>query len=163
DLGKIKTIFWRNNIIGFAPALDVPVQLRAAQASSGGESGALQNVVLIGTWYRHDVAIPKGGGTFATGVSVTNPWWHVDGRWFGDDAAECVVGAALAHRLGIAMGQTLEVHTGDRTTRMQVVGIVSTGGQEDDAILAPLAVAQQLSNRPGEYRRLMVSALTKPE
>src|ERR1700739_4797182 len=25
DLGKLKTIFWRNNIVGFAPFLDVPV------------------------------------------------------------------------------------------------------------------------------------------
>src|SRR6201997_1718570 len=25
DLSKLKTIFWRNNIIGFAPALEVPV------------------------------------------------------------------------------------------------------------------------------------------
>src|ERR1700731_147151 len=24
DLGKLKTIFWRNNIVGFAPAMDVP-------------------------------------------------------------------------------------------------------------------------------------------
>src|ERR1700758_1496412 len=27
DLGKLKTIFWRNNIVGFAPFLDVPVSL----------------------------------------------------------------------------------------------------------------------------------------
>lgn len=163
DLGKIKTIFWRNNIIGFAPSLDVPIELRASRASAGGDTSPSQNVVLIGTWYRHDVTIPKGGGTFATGVSATNPWWHVDGRWFDDDAAECVVGSALARREDIAMGQTLEVKAGDRATQLRVVGIVSTGAQEDDALLAPLAVAQQLSNRPGQYRRLLVSALTKPE
>src|SRR3984885_2644836 len=28
ELGKLKTIFWRNNIIGFSPSLDVPVELR---------------------------------------------------------------------------------------------------------------------------------------
>src|ERR1700724_3292746 len=27
DLGKLKTIFWRNNIVGFAPFLDVPVAI----------------------------------------------------------------------------------------------------------------------------------------
>src|ERR1700686_2001639 len=27
DLGKLKTIFWRNNIVGFAPFLDVPVTI----------------------------------------------------------------------------------------------------------------------------------------
>src|SRR5215472_9303031 len=33
DLGKLKTIFWRNNIIGFAPFLDVPVLLRPRNSS----------------------------------------------------------------------------------------------------------------------------------
>ncbi len=162
DLGKLKTIFWRNNIIGFAPSLDVPVELGAAGRSPASGSSAV-SMVLIGTWYRHEVAVPKGGGTFTTGVAATNPWWRVDGRWFGDNAAECVVGAALARRAGITTGQTLEVHSGERTMQLRVVGIAATGGQEDDAILAPLAAAQQLSNRPGQYRHLLVSALTKPE
>src|SRR5580698_5559698 len=35
DLGKLKTIFWRNNIIGFAPFLDVPVTLHRAETQNG--------------------------------------------------------------------------------------------------------------------------------
>jgi putative ABC transport system permease protein len=162
ELGKLKTIFWRNNIIGFAPSLDVPVSLRVA-GSAATSDGSGPSAVLIGTWYRHDVTIPKGGGTFATGVASTSPWWHVDGRWFSDGAAEGVVGAALARRAGIAVGQMLDLRAGDRTVQLRVVGIAATGGQEDDAILAPLAIAQQLADRPGQYRRLLVSALTKPE
>src|SRR3984957_6984874 len=85
DLGKLKTIFWRNNIIGFAPSLDVPVALRmAGSGAASNQQNANANVVLIGTWYRHDVAVPKGGGTFTTGIAATTPWWHVDGRWFDD-------------------------------------------------------------------------------
>jgi len=163
DLGKLKTIFWRNNIIGFAPSLDVPVELGTAGASASNQPSAVANAVLIGTWYRHDVTVPKGGGTFATGIASTSPWWRVEGRWFDDHAAESVVGAALARRAEISIGQTLEVHAGDRAVQLRVVGIAATGGQEDDAVLAPLAVAQQLADRPGEYRRLLVSALTKPE
>src|SRR5271155_4358279 len=30
DLGKLKTIFWRNNVMGFAPFLDVPVTIASA-------------------------------------------------------------------------------------------------------------------------------------
>jgi putative ABC transport system permease protein len=156
ELGKLKTIFWRNNIIGFAPFLDVPVRIAAPGAG-------LQLVTLIGSWYRHDVPIPNAGGTFVTGISATNPGWNVQGRWFGDGAQEFVVGAALARRAGIAVGQNLELRAGDRGAQAQVVGIVSTGGPEDDAILAPLSLAQQLAARPGSYRRLLVSALTKPE
>jgi putative ABC transport system permease protein len=162
DLGKLKTIFWRNNIIGFAPSLDVPISLNAAGGSPA-SGGPVPSAVLIGTWYRHQVTIPKGGGTFTTGVGSTSPWWHVDGRWFNDEAAESVVGAALARRANIAVGQVLELRAGDRTVQLRVVGIAATGGQEDDAVLAPLAIAQQLADRPGQYRRLLVSALTKPE
>src|SRR5579864_4338552 len=56
DLGKIKTIFWRNNIIGFAPSLDVPIELTNARGvGSGANSQSAQNVVLIGTWYHQNV------------------------------------------------------------------------------------------------------------
>jgi len=50
-----------------------------------------------------------------------------------------------------------------RGVPLEIVGVLSTGGPEDDAIVAPLAVAQQLAQKPGMYRRLYVSALTKPE
>src|SRR5712692_5683933 len=46
---------------------------------------------------------------------------------------------------------------------LQVTGILSGGGPEDDAIVAPIAIAEQNADKPGEYRRLYVSALTKPE
>src|SRR6202047_4597813 len=36
ELGKLKTIFWRNNIVGFAPFLDVPVAI-----ASGGSRDSL--------------------------------------------------------------------------------------------------------------------------
>src|SRR5271169_3810286 len=39
DLGKLKTIFWRNNIVGFAPFLDVPVAINSG-ASRDTTSGA---------------------------------------------------------------------------------------------------------------------------
>ncbi len=154
ELGKLKTIFWRNNVIGFAPFLDVPVSLISATPSL--------STTLIGTWYRHNVTVPKGGGTFSTGVASTNPGWRVDGRWFSDDSAEAVVGANLARAAGIKPGQTLEVRRAT-TLQLMVTGIVSTGGQEDNVILAPLDIAHRLSGKPEQYRRLLVSALTKPE
>ena len=176
NLGKLKTIFWRNNVIGFSPFLDVPVEVLPAAAAAGDAAGDASRrgapagartsasvTTLIGTWYSHEVQVPDGGGVFRTGVSTTDPWWRVEGSWFGDGAAECVVGASLARRAGIAVGQTLDVRAGDRTVLLRVVGIASTGGQEDDAVLAPLEIAQRLSERPGQYRRLLVSALTKPE
>ena len=162
ELGKLKTIFWRNNIEGFAPFLDVPVNV-ILPGPNGAKPSSDQKTTLIGTWYRHDVPIPNGGGVFSTGVAATNPYWGIDGRWFGNDANECVVGSALARRDGITAGETVALHTADQSGECVVVGIVSSGGQEDDAVLAPLSLAQRLSHRPGQYRRLLVTALTKPE
>jgi putative ABC transport system permease protein len=45
----------------------------------------------------------------------------------------------------------------------QVTGILSSGDSEDGAILVALPYAQGLARRPGQYRKLYVSALTKPE
>ena len=44
-----------------------------------------------------------------------------------------------------------------------IAGILSTGGPEDDQIVAPLALAQQILGKPGAVRRIYVSAVTKPE
>jgi putative ABC transport system permease protein len=166
DLGKLRTIFWRNNIMGFAPFLDVPVEW-----SVNGRSlpEGVARATLVGTWYRHDVPV-SDGTIFTTGVAVTNPWWRVQGRWFADAAsasggasAECVVGSSLAQRASIKVGDVLTVKSGNRTQTFNVTGIVSTGSREDDSILAPLEFAATLAGQPGRYRRLLVSALTKPE
>ncbi len=156
DLGKLKTIFWRHNILGFTPFLDVPAYVWATGSAT----------TLIGTWYDHEVAVPDGT-TFKTGVSVTHPWWKIQGRWFSDAANECVVGASLAakHPGTIAIGKTIYVAQTEKSSDIRplvVTGIVSTGDAGDDAILVPLSVAQGISNHPGQFRQLFVSALTKP-
>jgi len=46
---------------------------------------------------------------------------------------------------------------------LTVTGILNTGGREDDAIVTSLQQAQDISRQPGVYRKLYVSALTKPE
>ncbi len=159
DLGKLKTIFWRHNILGFTPFLDVPAKLPNDGAKP-------QIATVIGTWYEHEVPVPDGT-TFKTGVSITHPWWKIRGRWFGDGAKECVVGANLAakHPETFAIGKTVDVARDANSTLrfpLVVTGIVSTGDAEDNAVLVPLSVAQDISNHPGQFRQLFVSALTKP-
>ena len=156
DLGKLKTIFWRHNILGFTPFLPVPAYI----SETGGTT------TVIGTWYEHDVRVPDGT-TFRTGAKITHPWWSVRGRWFQDGAKECVVGAQLAARYSgrIAVGKTIYVAEREISSYVMplvVTGIVTTGDAEDNAVLVPLGVAQELSGHPGEVRQLLVSALTKP-
>jgi putative ABC transport system permease protein len=160
DLGKLKMIFWRHNILGFTPLLDVPAQIVPA----GG--GKPEPATLVGTWYDHSVPIPDGTA-FKTGLSVTDPWWKIEGRWFSDEGNECVVGSAFAakHPTTAATGKRLYVAQSDSSAPpvpLLVTGVVSTGDAEDNAILIPLELAQKISGHPGEVRRLLVSALTKP-
>lgn len=175
DLPKIKTVFWHNNIIGLAPILEAPtiVQGQAAppQITSSiihREAPSLFQVNLVGTWVGHVLSLPDGS-TYSTGIEKTNPWWHVDGRWFGESGKECVVGTRLAKRLGLSIGNrltTVEEKKGTdaaSSTELTVVGLLESGGAEDDSVIVPLSVAQEIAEKPGQYRSLYVSALTKPE
>jgi putative ABC transport system permease protein len=164
DLGKLKTIFWRFNIMAFAPILEVPVQAWSPASKNWSTPGVVDRTTLIGTWSDHSVPIPDGT-TYQTGIEKTNPWWHVEGRWFKEGADECLVGTAFARKFGVKPGDVLNVHAKDRGgwKALKVVGLVFTGGAEENAVVAPLAVAQALAETPGNYRRLYVSALTKPE
>jgi putative ABC transport system permease protein len=156
DLGKIKTIFWRNNIVGFAPVMEVPAAVSLSTASSPVKA------TLVGTWAHHSMALPDGR-SYATGMDQTNSWWHVDGRWFKDDAPEAIVGKSFAARANVKPGDSLPINSADRSIDLTVTGILSAGGPEDESIVVPLQIAQQLASKPGQYRRLYVSVLTKPE
>jgi len=160
DLPKIKTVFWHNNIIGFAPTLDL--QAHALPLSS---HEWIDSVSVIGTWADEGVPLPDGG-IFHTGIAKTNPWWNVEGAWFADSAKECVIGATLARKNNLKIGDLISLAAGETTkipSPLKVAGILSSGGAEDEAVVVPLSVAQELAHQPGQYRKLYVSALTKPE
>jgi putative ABC transport system permease protein len=166
DLGKLKTIFWRHNILGFTPFLDVPVSIRIS--AQGPANGNNASATMIGTWYQHNVPVPDGTN-FKTGLSVTHPWWKIQGTWFREGENECVLGAAFAaQHPGAGPGQTIYVSAQNtsggaaQAIPLVVTGIVSTGDAEDNAILVPLSVAQAMSGHVGRFRQLFVSALTKP-
>jgi putative ABC transport system permease protein len=162
DLGKLKTIFWRNNIVGFAPALEAPVDVWTKASQTYSTPAINAHATLLGIWASHVVSLADGG-TYVTGIDKTNPWWQVEGRWFQEDAQECVVGQTLAARSSVKIDSTLNVKTPQGNLPLLVTGILSGGGPEDDAIVAPLTIAQTIAGKPGGYRRLYVSALTKPE
>ncbi len=169
DLPKLKTIFWHNNIMAFAPILEVPITAGNPNSVSATSSSIpSQEVRLIGTWSRHEVQV-SDGSTYVTGIEKTNPWWRVEGRWFTEKKPECIVGIKLAKRLGLSAGDDLIVsqiiNNGALvpSNHLTVVGLLETGGSEENEIVAPLSIAQALANKPGQYRQLYVSALTKPE
>jgi putative ABC transport system permease protein len=179
DIPKIKSVFWHNNIIAFAPILEtqaegLPVTRKNAQPDTGDwvqdrlniEMGNwIPSIPIIGTWADHSVRLGDGA-EFKTGVPKTNPWWRMEGRWFSDGAKECVVGAELARKYHLKIADEISLATGDVTkipSPFAITGILSSGGPEDNAIVVPIRYAQEFAEKPGQYRKLYVSALTKPE
>jgi putative ABC transport system permease protein len=144
-LPKIKGIFWRNNIAAFAPELPV-------NTGVGGEQ-----VTLLGTYFAKPLRFGKED--FTAGVRTAFPWWKVSGAWPTDDSEDVLVGERLAAKLGLAVGSQISV--GGKQHR--VAGILSTGASEDDQIIAPLALAQEIAGKPGAVSKIFVSAVTKPE
>jgi putative ABC transport system permease protein len=178
DLPKIRGTFWHHNIVGFSPMLPVTVKV------GEGNNKDAKDVTLLGTYFNK--ALRFGKEDFTTGVKITNPWWKVEGKcgdgaepvlsgaegprpgrvedspsacgWPDDNSQDILVGERLAAKLARKPGDTLEV----AGRQLTISGILSTGGAEDDQIVAPLALAQQILGKPGAVRRVYVSALTKP-
>jgi len=151
DLPNIRGIFWHNNITGFAPMLPATASLE--------HGGTRQDVTLLGTYFAKQLAY--GTEHFTTGVRDTHPWWKVEGAWphEEDGSQDVLIGQRLAAKLNVKGGDTVTLSG----RLLRVSGVLSTGGAEDDEIVAPLTLAQGILGKPGAVRRIYVSALTKPE
>ena len=145
DLPNIKGMFWRHNVVGFAPLLQVNVTVEG------------RAVALVGTYFNKPMKY--GDEQFVTGAPIVYPYWKVTGAWPKDDSAEVLLGEKLAASTNHKIGDNIAVNG----RNLRVTGILSSGGAEDAQIVAPLAFAQQLLGRTGAVKRVFVSALTKPE
>jgi len=176
ELPKLKTIFWRHNIVGFAPFL------------SGAVNANGQKVLLVGTWFEKEIAIPTtkrqialpGGAvrevtpenkTFTTGIKSIAPWWKIEGTWtespVGINATNAergiIVGSALAKQWQSRVGDALRVTYDNRAYDFTIVGIASTGGFEENQVFVDLATAQKIFDLPGKIEKVQISALVKPD
>jgi putative ABC transport system permease protein len=151
QVAKIKSTFWHLNITGFAPSLK-------AVASLNGRS-----VPVEGVWFRRRLR-GTDGSLLEAGLRTVNGSWKVVGRWM-DDASrndtgfEAMVGGGAARRLRLRPGASLTLFDHEFT----IVGVLDTGGEEEDRIFVRLEVLGRLVNRPNQVDAVQVSALTKPE
>ncbi|WP_058910068.1 ABC transporter permease [Entomohabitans teleogrylli] len=153
ELPNIKDIFWRNNIVGFAPML-------------GGEAMVdNQDVRILGTFFNQPVDVPDEED-YHTGQQTVSPYWQVTGAWPQEpagDAPQALVGQALAKRHGWQTGDrlTLKAERGEQT--VTISGVLSSGGDEDNQLVMPLSAVQSLLGLAGKVQAIRVSALTVPE
>ncbi len=160
DLYKIKTIYWANNVLGYAPFLYQAVTLENGNATSV--------AILTGTWFETDTIL-EDGTVFKTGAKTINSWWEVEGDWVADAEGShaAMIGVNVAERLGLGMGDVVKARYSERpddvgnatTIELNVVGIVSTGDSEDDQVFVGLDVAQGLTGKTGKVHTVQVSAL----
>lgn len=162
NLAEIRTIFWRHNIVAVTPLLDLRVRFEPADVVAP----------LVGTWFDVDLdADPTE--TWRTGLPAVRPTLAVDGRWPRDGEPEVVLGRRLAQRLGAGAGDTVATELAGVRRELTVVGVVSSGGDEDEQAMAPLAVVQALAGKNpvasadelpgGPVVRAELFAVTNPE
>ena len=152
DLPKIKTVFWKYNITGFTPYL-----FDVAEFSAGAKR---ERGVVAGTWFSKQLEVPDEEPS-VQGVRGIAPWWEVQGGW-PQAADEAIIGASLAKRLGVTVGQQMQASSKGRSQQFRVSGIVTTGGYEEEQLFAPLVTVQELLQKQGKVSRVQVSALTVP-
>lgn len=148
ELAKVRKIFWSNNIVAVAPFRSLRVRMAPGDFVAP----------LVGTWFDQDL---EPG--WRTGLPKTRPTLKVEGRWPRDGEREAVLGSRLAQRLGLAAGSELRAALGDREAAFRVVGLVTSGGEEDEQAFVPLATLEALAGQPGRFTRAEIFALTNPE
>ena len=167
ELYKIKTIFWRHNIIGYSPYLSNTVKIKDTE------------ILLSGAYFDEEIRIPGINKTFIgnrkaqekedtirTGVKTIAPWWKVDGEWPASKetlVGEALVGVIAAEKSGLKQGDIFRADFGSNNATFKISGILSTGGDEDGQVIVSLKDAQMLFGKQGMVDRVVVSALTKPE
>ncbi|MBI2852643.1 MAG: ABC transporter permease [Chloroflexi bacterium] len=126
-----------DQLIGYAPYL-------YGDASVGSRS-----VLLAGTNFEQ--------------VKKTSPYWKITGST-GAPVGEhpAVVGETVAKRLGIKAGDRVTLTATASKVDVTVIGIVSTGGKEDDLILVDLDVAGELLQKPGMANAVYLSIAATP-
>ena len=149
DLGKIKTIFWTNNIVAFAPFLDENLQFNG------------ENFPVVGTWFNHEMNLPTGEN-FSTGVSEMKSWWNVEGNFPAEN--EILIGKKIAAEKNFKIGDNLTCKNFDGSEKnLKISGILSSGGDDDSKIFMDLKTLQEIVNLPEKISSIEVSAITTPE
>lgn len=169
ELPNIKDIFWRNNIVGFAPQLTATVNVIK---SSGKTTALSEPVSILGTFFDHNIAVPDEDD-YHTGQRIISPYWKVQGEWVNDaednfgEQIPVLIGEQLAKRYQWQIGDELTLSYQENEianqSAVKIQGILSTGGAEDSQIVMPLSATQTLLGLEGKVQTIKVSALTVPE
>ncbi|MCD1126962.1 ABC transporter permease [Jinshanibacter sp. LJY008] len=152
ELPNIKDIFWRNNIMGFAPLLSGEVEVQG------------KAIPVLGTFFEQKVDVPDEEN-YHTGQKIISTYWQVSGQW-PDETGEkhqALLGQQLAQQTGWKIGDVVTLKGSKTTIDVAISGILASGGDEEQQLVLPLAQVQELLGLQGKVQAIRVSALTVPE
>lgn len=129
DLARIETIPNRRNIAAIAPKVLGTVHVKG------------ERVMLMGVAADREFHLKR--------------WWSVEGQPLAE-RNELVAGHSAARRLGLKLGDTVEIED----FPFVLTGILrETSSQDDDLLIASLSTAQILLDKPGLVSLVEVAAL----
>ena len=150
-LHSIKEIFWRNNIIAFAPFLEGKVKMQ--------KDNKIQDILIVGTYFDKLLNIADEPD-FSTGIKTLYPFLDIKGEWLDDDSiTKVMIGKNIANELKLNIGDTLVLND----KKVIISGIINNFEKNDNKIIMSLKLAQLLLNKQGIFDFAEVSALTVPE
>ena len=142
EISKLNDIFWRNQIVAYAPMLPRQVRWNG------------QEITLVGTEYGDREAVAS--------FQNAAPYLALQGRWPSSEN-EAVIGSDLSKSIGKGIGQKVAIDYANRRQSFTITGIVRSGGAEERQLFTKLSAVQKLTGREGEFKQLLVSALVSPQ
>jgi len=137
-----------------SPLMDESVMDRLARSQYAGYSAPF--LYVVASVDRGQAAYPVVvAGTWLDQASQLSPWWKITGQPVADrnDTSHCLIGRSVAKQLNLAPGSQIELRYGDRkgerTASLVIAGVVDSGGQEDNQVLASLSTVQKLADAQG--------------
>ena len=136
-----------------------------------------ENLVGVAPYRYESVTINEqpilAAGTNMSGTKAASPYWYIDGEW-PDESGELLLGKEVAAMLSTKLGAELtlnfaladedqdhsDLFVKSNRLKMTVVGIVETGGSEEEYIYLSMEDMEQLTGTSGEIdvAELSVSA-----
>jgi putative ABC transport system permease protein len=141
ELAGIDSIFWKNQIVSMAPLLSQTVQHRQIP------------VQLVGTEF--------GATDPIRSFPKIAPYVQIRGTW-PQEKFDAVCGASLCKRFAWENGQEVLLTHSGKTQSFRIKGVITSGGAEENQILARLDTVQDFTSHPGQFKQLHVSALVTP-
>lgn len=126
------------------------------RAAPAGTTITVSPILLAGGRVGREAAAIVGAD--ATALRALGAAWQLEGDWpDATDGTACLLGAALARRIGARPGDRIAIAVAQaEPCPFRVAGIVATGEAEDDQALLPLAAVQAATGQPG---RVSLAAL----